>query len=241
MMIRTVFRSTLAAAGVLAFACVAQASIIPTGSTLNLYLTNFAGCADAECTSNLTFGSTNTINNGAVTETTSEVSTGPTGAWDIFSFTTTDGSPIAGDINGNWQIEMDYTLSAAVNFDQVVDQWVVGGSPVTPTGSIGSICCASSTNPILPGGAFYNSGFSGALPAGLFTSWDQIFVDPYSFVTSGGIPTDADEFQFALHFTLQSPVPEPSTWALMLLGFAGLGAIGFSRRRAALGRAAASA
>jgi PEP-CTERM motif len=225
-------------AGCLLTSASAHANIIPTGSTLNLYLTNFAGCADAECTSNLTFGSTNTINNGEVTQTTSEVSTGPTGAWDIFSFTTTDGSPIAGDINGNWQIEMDYTLSAAVNFDQVVNQWLVAGSPVTPTGSIGGICCAVSTNPILPGGGFYGSGFTSPLPAGLSTSWDQIYVDPYSFVTSGGIPTDADEFQFALHFTLQSPVPEPSTWAMMALGFAGLGFAGY-RRRAQSARVAA--
>jgi hypothetical protein len=225
-------------AGCLLTSASAHANIIPTGSTLKLYLTNFAGCADTECTSNLTFGTTNTINNGEVSVTTSETSTGPNGAWDVFSLKTTDGSPIAGDVNANWQIEMDYTLSAAVDFDQVVNQWVYAGNPITPTGNIGSICCASSTNPILPGGAFYNSGFSGALPAGLFTNWNQIYVDPYSYATSGGIPEDADEFNFALHFTLQSPVPEPSTWAMMALGFAGLALAGY-RHRAQSARAAA--
>ncbi|HEY6520765.1 MAG TPA: PEP-CTERM sorting domain-containing protein [Roseiarcus sp.] len=35
-----------------------------------------------------------------------------------------------------------------------------------------------------------------------------------------------------------SPVPEPSTWAMMIAGFAGLGWLGFSRRRA-IGSAAA--
>ena len=32
-----------------------------------------------------------------------------------------------------------------------------------------------------------------------------------------------------------APVPEPSVWALMLLGFAGLGFAGYGRRRAAAG------
>jgi PEP-CTERM motif len=35
-----------------------------------------------------------------------------------------------------------------------------------------------------------------------------------------------------------SPVPEPSTWALMIAGFAGLGWLGYSRHRA-IGSAAA--
>jgi hypothetical protein len=37
---------------------------------------------------------------------------------------------------------------------------------------------------------------------------------------------------FALGGTL-SPVPEPSTWAMMLAGFAGLGVLGYRRRRSA--------
>jgi hypothetical protein len=32
---------------------------------------------------------------------------------------------------------------------------------------------------------------------------------------------------------LYSPVPEPSTWAMMLLGFAGMGFVGYRARRAA--------
>ena len=38
-------------------------------------------------------------------------------------------------------------------------------------------------------------------------------------------------------WVLYSPVPEPSTWAMMLLGFAGVGFAGYRRARA--GRAAA--
>ena len=40
--------------------------------------------------------------------------------------------------------------------------------------------------------------------------------------------------QFNASFSLSgSPVPEPSTWAMMLLGFAGLGFAGYRRARMA--------
>jgi hypothetical protein len=57
----------------------------------------------------------------------------------------------------------------------------------------------------------------------------------------------SDETQFAINFTaasqsfggsaqLTTGVPEPSTWAMMLIGFAGLGYAGY--RRATMPRAA---
>ena len=129
------------------------------------------------------------------------------------------GGPIAGDINAYWAIVMDYTLSAAVNFDAVADQWTVNATPVNPLSDFGSICCAVASNPILPGEAYYNSGFKGPLSAGVQSDWQQIFVSPYSFVSAGGIdPSTANGFNFALHFTLQTPVPEPASFALLGVG-----------------------
>jgi hypothetical protein len=171
-----------------------------------------------------------------------QTATGPNGEWDVWHLSTTSGGPLAGDTGAYWAIVMSYTLSSNVNFDAVVDQSTVNRTAVSPlTNGIGSICCASTSNPILPGEAYYNSGFSGPLSAGVQSNWQQLFISPYSFVSAGGIdPSTANGFNFALHFTLQTPVPEPSTWALMLLGFAGLSAIGFSRR-GARGRARAGA
>jgi hypothetical protein len=99
-----------------------------------------------------------------------------------------------------------------VFFDQVVSQWLVNGTPVSPLnnniGGSGGICCAALTNPILPGPTFYNSGFSGALPAGTQANWRELFTQPYNIVTQGGInPSTANEFIFALHFTLQGAKP----------------------------------
>ena len=140
-----------------------------------------------------------------------------------------DGGALANNINANWGITIDYTLSEAANFDGVVDQWAVNGVAVSPLSNFGSICCATASNPILPGEAFYNSGFNDDLPAGEQTNWNQIYVDPYSFVSAAGInASTADDFTFALHFDpQQSSTPEPAT--LSLIG-AGLIALAIRRR-----------
>jgi uncharacterized protein (TIGR03437 family) len=162
---------------------------------------------------NTTFSSTPVqADNGKVTIWQNQVPTGPNSEWDVFYIKTTSGGPLAGDINAEWKILMNYTLTAAVFFDQVVSQWQVNGTPVSPLnnniGGPGAICCAASSNPVLPGPAFYNSGFSGPLPAGTQTNWREIFASPYNIVTQGGIdPNTANEFVFALHFTLQSALP----------------------------------
>jgi len=90
------------------------------------------------------------------------VATGTTGEWDIFNMSTTNGGPLANNINGYWDITIDYVLSQAVCFDATALQWTVNGVPVSPlTNGIGSICCATPSNPILPGWAYYSSGFQG--------------------------------------------------------------------------------
>ena len=71
--------------------------------------------------------------------------------------------------------------------------------------------------PVLPGGlAFTATTISVNVNGDNLAVGDQLILD----VTTGGVPT----------------IPEPSTWALMLLGFAGLGLVGYQRKGAA-GRA----
>jgi hypothetical protein len=66
-----------------------------------------------------------------------------------------------------------------------------------------------------------------------------LFIDPTSLLVANADPGIQE--LAPSDFVGGSPAPEPSTWAMMILGFVGLGAIGFSRRRGALGRATASA
>ncbi len=180
--------------------------IIPIGSSLTFGGTNSPDTYSATTTFSPTPA---LVDNGAVKIWQTQTPTGANSEWDVFYMQTTSGGPLAGNINAYWNVVMNYNLSAPAFFDGVVQQWAVNGTPVGPlTNGIGSICCAAATNPILPGWSYYNSGFSSPLPAGLFTNWQQIFVQPYSLITNGGInPSAANEFIFALHFTLQPPLP----------------------------------
>lgn len=183
-------------------ASTAGPGIIALGSALTWSGTN----APDTYTVNTKFSSTPlTVDNGAATIWQEQVPTGSNGEWDIFYLKTTSGGPLANNINAYWSITIDFTFTAPVYSDGVVNQWMVNGTPVgSITNGIGSICCASASNPILPGWSYYNQG-NGAEPAGLYNNWQEVYVQPYSLVSNGGInPGAANEFVFALHFTLQS-------------------------------------
>jgi hypothetical protein len=211
-------------------ATMAYADVIPIGSPLTMIGTN----APDTYTSTTTFGGTSLIDGGAVSLTTFEVPTAGGGDWAVWEMSTTSGAPIAGDINAYWDITMDYVLGEAVDFDQVASQFTDNGTPFTLTGNVGGICCYTATNPSpLTGYTWYDSGFSGPLPAGTQTNWNEIFIDPFSFVSVAGVnPSDANGFNFALHFTPQTPVPEPAEVApLFLLLAIGVAGLAFQRRR----------
>jgi hypothetical protein len=229
----TVISSTAAAVLVLGLGATAQASIIPIGSTLIFGGSNLPGaCTNTSCSDTTTFGpATVLIDGGALSLSEQQVADGPNAEWDAWRLTTVGGGPLAGNINSFWNIVMSYTLSAPVFFDQVVTQWTVNGAPVNPLVNFSGICCATASNPSpISGESYYNSGFSGPLAAGVQSNWQQIFVNPYSFVSAGGVdPNTANGFNFALHFTLQNQTATPEPEYLPVV--AGLLVAGFWYRR----------
>lgn len=111
---RWIFSRSLAVVLALTGSPVFSAGIIPIGSSLTFGGTN----APDTYSATTTFSSTPVlVDNGAVKIWQEQVSTGPSGEWDLFYMQTTNGGPLAGNINGYWNILMTYQLSAAVYFD----------------------------------------------------------------------------------------------------------------------------
>ncbi|MEO8660389.1 MAG: hypothetical protein ABI693_18110 [Bryobacteraceae bacterium] len=189
--------------------------IIPLGSPLKFGGTNSPDTYSADST----FGPTPVlVDNGAVTIWQEQVATSSRGEWEIFHMKTTNGGPLAANINANWGIVLDYTTTAEVSFDAVVNQFSVNGTPFSPLTNFGSICCAVASNPILPGAAYYNQGFNAPQPAGVHAAWNQIYINPYPFALQGGINTStANEFTFGLHFTLL-PIDLPKVDSVISAG-----------------------
>ncbi len=85
----------------------------------------------------------------------------------------------------------------------------------------------SYTIPLVTNGAFDGPGFSFFTPSDTCSGLTTL---PCSQNNVGLTP--GSSFSGAAEITITTNVPEPSTWAMMLLGFAGLGYAGYRRVRA---------
>jgi hypothetical protein len=91
-------------------AAASSPQIIPIGSPLT-----FGGTNVPDTYSDVTtFSSTPAlVDSGKVKIWQKQVPTSADGEWDLFYMQVVDGSPLAGNINGDWNITMDYNLSKA--------------------------------------------------------------------------------------------------------------------------------
>jgi hypothetical protein len=158
----------------------------------------------------------------------------PTSEWiTIAVFNPIDGQPLVGNASADWNFTVDdLTMTGPALFDNSFAQWFVGTVPAPTQNSFGGFINDGNVNPVSGIGPGYGgSGFTPGPAQSSFSFDPVVFVDPYSFITAGGIPVTADGFEELLHFTSANPVPEPSTWAMMLLGFGGLSFAGWRSRK----------
>ena len=106
-----------------------------------------------------------------------------------------------------------------------------GGSTRASSGS-GDIVSVAGASRLVDVPAFYLSGTalsdSMTFDSATFAS---LGATPGTYTWTWGSGVNADSF--TLQIGPASVIPEPSTWAMMLLGFAGLGLAGWRRRRTA--------
>jgi hypothetical protein len=79
-------------------------------------------------------------------------------------------------------------------------------------------------------GAVITFDFSSPLTAGEYSANLQIFANVSNYQNSLASFTDSSGKTFSIEGALSPGVPEPSTWAMMILGFAGLGFMAYRRK-----------
>ena len=126
------------------------------------------------------------------------------------------GSPYPNSFNIFWgSIDALTTSTGSTRYDNTLSVYVLGGSgPDTVTGS-----------QLVAAGVFGVDGLGSQSSAGdnqWFNIWDT--AGPIVFFT-------ASSTQNSFEFDMGSAVPEPATWAMLVIGFAGLG-YAATRRRA---------
>jgi len=153
------------------------------------------------------------------------------------------GSDETGSVSGTLQIDAtltatpgQYTLNSISG--QVSDSAIAGG-PFTLTGLLSLYAGADNlffypTQPYVSfggisfttvGGGDFNLGLGGSGPFGYLFNASALNPSGNAQVNTLAGSTSLSEF------TVTEAVPEPSTWAMMILGFAGIGYMTYRRRK----------
>ena len=193
----------------------------------------------------LTPGSAMTLTNAGLSLTVSMVAgtDRPGSEWLVFQYTS-DG-PISPS-QGNWTInpvglpsnQSLFLIRGFSQFDVNGTEQAFNFSPFggfTPVAAPTSDLASILSGPGLLSGVNMDTNPADAFPAGPLPSLGT-FINPFSQLNGDlaneGTAGDITSFTQALEFTPASftpGAPEPSTWAMMLLGFAGLGFVGYRK------------
>jgi hypothetical protein len=175
-------------------------------------------------------GVTQLVDGGNLDLTISVVSAGGGKEWVVLNYQTpVAGSPlsVAGE---DWSISPQLPAAEALNFIGDYTQWQgANGLNIAQTGRIFGQTIMASPIAGVTGTGEGTLGFVDPIGGpGLLPSLGA-FADPFDIVLNGLPAAQVEGFTQALEFSAQSPVPEASTWAMMLAGFAGVGFLGYRK------------
>lgn len=204
----------------------AHAQLFTNGATFTI---DFVNSPTSE-NDTVTFspGQTQLVDGGNVDLMISVVAAGGGAEWVVFNYQTISANLPLSTASQDWSIEQ-IGMPAAVPLNFIADytQWQgPDGTNIPQTGGIFGQTLMSNPVPGMTGSGEGTLGFLDPIGSGPLPQLGA-FADPFNIVLSGLPANQVNGFTQALEFAPQTAVPELSTWAMMLAGFAGLGFLGY--------------
>jgi hypothetical protein len=185
-------------------------------------------------TVNLAAG-TQSLDGGVVQLTISFVPAGGTNEWLVFNYQTTAGGSFS-QPGSDWSLyETGLDAAIPLNFIAAYAELTINGvSQALSNPIFGGYSVMSSPVPGMPGTGTGVGPFVGPIPPGPIGPLGA-FMDTWGdFVGGAGLdPNAVNGWTQALEFQSQTTVPEPATWVMMAIGFAGLGFAGYRKANGA--------
>jgi PEP-CTERM motif len=214
-------------AALLGLAAPAHAQLFNNGSALTIAFEN----SPTSETDTVEFlpGTTQLVDGGNLDLTISVVAAGGGAEWVVLNFQTVSADLPLSTGGQDWALNPSLTAAVPLNFTGDYFQWQGSdGANIPQTGRIFGQTLMASPVAGLTGSGEGTLGFVDPIGGPGLLPPLGAFSDPFSIVLNG-LPADqVNGYTEALEFSPVTPsVPEPSTWAMMLAGFAGLSFLGY--------------